>query len=134
MSAAPVFLFRTDVPCITIQEHVRTLWSDYFVDVTQDETDGPTEVEFGNFMRQGNHAAETLNIIRYLLSISTDGVIHYIRDRDGYSWHLPPNDYPCPLSPEDVLQPHFEPGMYNGIQFRCVIQERLPNNTVRPDK
>ena len=120
MSASATFEFRSEASAPELRQTLRALWSGEAADV-RELPQGLVSVQLSYFVGRREEAAELKRVAVCLLATSTDDTLYYFRDRDAFVDGSDP-DYAQTLTPDDLLSPGFQPGMYSSVQYRYAIK------------
>jgi hypothetical protein len=125
MSASAVFELHSQVSEEEIRKQLQALWDTplgfgYQADVSADSAVGYC-VDLRWFFGDAREDERARRVIDYLLEISSDGSLHYLRDPSSFVRGSDP-DYSRPISVDEVFHSEFRPSMSDGIQYRYLVQ------------
>jgi hypothetical protein len=124
MSSAAVFELRSDVPISQVRERVLSLWDRSlghgYQSLVSAGSSGGHNIELSWFFGDSREDKQARLVVDYLLSVSSDATLHYLRDPT-----VDPSDpyYSRPITVDEVFHPEFRPRMDAPIHYRYLIQK-----------
>ncbi len=125
MSNSVSFEFHTDLDSQYLLKDIRKIWKseDMDAEVYPGIKTSSLTCVLSYYYGHPDQQAKILDVANYLFSITSDGKLFYYRCNDTINECI---DFPFPITLDDIFTDDFEPGMYNGIQYRYLI--RKPDN------